>query len=103
MIAATLEMAPIERIVQQLPQHFAAPCQRVGGFEQWRNIDRHIARPPIRRVSPASQQQDRQHIVDAARAADDVRTDGFRTAAVPRMGQRLKDPQRALAGGIQDG
>ena len=76
-------------------------AQRRGRFEQRRDVGRHVARAAIRRIGPARQQQHRQHVVDAARGADDVRPDRIGAVAMPAVRQRLEHPQAALAARIE--
>ena len=66
-IGAAQQVTLVSRFFEQLLHHFAAPLQRLGRFEQRRDVGRHVAGTAIGGVGPAGDQQHRQHVVDALR------------------------------------
>ena len=75
--------------------------ERLLGLELRRDVQGDLAGDAVVGLGPARQQQRREHVVGALRAADDVVADGVRPVAVPRLQDGVEHPERALAERIQ--
>ncbi len=98
---AGFQMAVIHRLGQQGAHHFAAPVERIHGFEQRRDIDSDLAGTLVVGLRPARQKQRRQHVIRAATTAHDEVADGVGTVAMPTLHHRFEHAERALAERIE--
>ncbi len=94
--AAAFEVGAVEGVVQQPAQDLARRIQRIDRFEQRRDVERQAVGGGLGEACPPRQQQHREHVVDIAGHAHDVRADGRRTVAVTAVLDRLEYPKGAL-------
>ena len=71
--------------------------ERIDGLEQRRDVDRDFAGIAVVGLGPARQQQRREHVVRALRAADDVVADGILAVAMARLQDGFEHAERAAA------
>ena len=94
-VAARGQVGAVDRIGQQVAQDVGTVAEVVDGFEQRRDIQRHLA-CVVDQPTPARQREHGQYVGAAVRHADDVGPQGIRAVARTRIGEGREHRIQAL-------
>ena len=101
--AAGVQMAPVERVREQLLERAPALAEGLRGLELRRDVERHFPGALVVGLGPTRQQQRREHIVRAPGVAHDEVADGFGAVAVAALHDGVEHREGALAERIELG